>query len=113
MTPSEQKAQYRQQLSRAAKELFGMMPKPTGWAFRWLFLADDGATLRWSSRRVLRHLQAFCFADRSIFGGTAGTSDSPFMLGVREGRRQTYLEIMKFLHLDESQVRQLKEQGDE
>jgi hypothetical protein len=113
MNSSEQRLRFHLRLSQATKTLLAMMPKPTGWAFRWLFLSDEPGALRWASRRVLAHLAHFCFADRSIYGGTAGTNDSAFMLGVREGRRQVWLEIMKYLHLDENQVRAIKEQVDE
>ena len=105
------KQRYFVNLSRAAKELFGAMARPTGLAFRWLFLGDEGKALRWASRRVLRHLHHFCFVERPLSGKSSEIG--LFALGVREGKRLTYLEIMQFLNLDDSQIRQLKEHNDD
>ena len=113
MTPSEdQKQAYRLRISRAFKDLFQAVPVPRRWAFRVVFLADDGATVRRAADIALRHLKNFCFADRSIFGGLSGSNDSPFLLGVREGRRQVWIEIMKNLNLDEGAVQKIMEIDD-
>lgn len=87
-----------------------MVPSRAIW--RLLFLGPDGNVLRRPGEIVLARLRRFCFADRSIFGGTAGPSDSTWLLGVREGRRQVWLEITKHLNLDEDAVQKLVENDD-
>lgn len=83
---------------------------PDRWLWRWLFLSDG--RVRRAGEIVLARLRRFCFADRSIFGGDAGRSDSAFLLGVREGRRQVWIEINKHLNLDEDAVQKLVENDD-
>jgi hypothetical protein len=113
MTPNEtQKQAWRVGVSRAFKSLFHAVPIPRRWLFRLIFLSDDGTSMRRAGDKVLRHLKYFCFADRSIFGGLSGSNDSPFLLGVREGRRQVWLEIMRNLNLDEGAVQKIMEIDD-
>lgn len=83
---------------------------PDRWLWRWLFLSDG--QMRRAGEIVLARLKRFCFADRSIFGGDAGLNDSTWVLGVREGRRQVWLEITKHLNLDEDAVQKLVENDD-
>lgn len=113
MIPTEdQKLEAKLIISRAFKRVFQAVPVPLRWVYRVVFLETDGVTLRRPSETVLRHLRAFCFADRSIFGGRSGTSDSAFLLGVREGRRQVWLEMMKYLNLNENEVDKILENDD-
>lgn len=100
-------------LSRIYKDLFGMIPVPRSWLLRMLFLDADGRSMRRAGTAALRHLRYYCFADRSVIGGTAGTTDNAYLLGVREGRRQVYLTITKSLNLDEDAVRKILENDDD
>lgn len=95
---------------RALIDCFFIPLVPDRWLWRWLFLSNGH--LRRAGEIALARLKLFCFADRSIFGGMAGTNDSAFMLGVREGRRQVWLEITKHLNLDEDAVQKLVENDD-
>lgn len=99
-------------LSRIYKDLFGMIAVPKSRLLRLLFLDSDGRTMRRAGIAALRHLRYFCFADRSIYGGSAGSNDSAFLLGLREGRRQVYLEITKSLKLDDDGVPKVLENED-
>jgi hypothetical protein len=85
---------------------------PSRWIWRLLFLGPDGQVTRRAGEIALARLRRLCFADRSIFGGPAGRSDSAFLLGVREGRRQVWLEITKHLNLDDDAVLKLVENDD-
>ena len=106
----DEKQAWRERISRAFKDLLFAAPVPTRWAYRAVFL--DGNSMRHAGQQVLAHLRVFCFADRSIFGGLGGTNDSAFLLGVREGRRQVWLEVMKNLNLDEGAVQKIMEIDD-
>lgn len=95
---------------RALIDLFFMPAVPDRWLWRWIFLRDG--QMRRAGELALARLKRFCFADRSIFGGDAGTNDSMFLLGVREGRRQVWLHITKHLNLDDDAVQKLVENDD-
>lgn len=98
--------------AQALKDLMWAAPVPSRWLWRVLFLGPDGKTMRRAGEIALARLRSFCFADRSIFGGLAGTGDGAFLLGVREGRRQVWIEITKHLNLDEDAVQKLVENDD-
>jgi len=85
---------------------------PSRWIWRLLFLDAEGKVTRRSGEIALARLRRFCFADRSIFGGSSGTDDSAFLLGVREGRRQVWLQITQHLNLDDDAVQKLVENDD-
>lgn len=97
--------------AQALKDLMWAAPVPSRWIWRVLFLSPEGQ-MRRAGELALARLRRFCFADRSIFGGGAGTSDSAFLLGVREGRRQVWIEITTHLNLDEDAVQKLVENDD-
>lgn len=92
---------------RALIDVFFLPLIPDRWLWRWLFLSDG--QVRRAGEIALARLRRFCFADRSIFGGDAGRDDSAFLLGLREGRRQVWIEITKHLNLDEDAVQKLVE----
>lgn len=98
-------------LKHALIDLFFMPFVPDRWIWRLIFFGENGE-LRRPGETVLARLRVYCFADRSIFGGKAGTSDSAFLLGVREGRRQVWLEITQHLNLDDDAVQKLVENDD-
>lgn len=98
--------------AHALRDLFFLPMVPSRWIWRLLFLDPDGKVTRRSGDIALARLRRFCFADRSIFGGGAGTDDSAFLLGVREGRRQVWLQITQHLNLDEDAVQKLVENDD-
>lgn len=98
--------------AHALRDLFFLPIMPSGPIWRLLFLGSDGKVLRRPGEIVLARLKRFCFADRSIFGGPAGPNDSTWLLGVREGRRQVWLEITKHLNLDDDAVQKLVENDD-
>lgn len=105
-----QKRQRSIKFARALTDLFFMPAVPDRWLWRWLFLSNG--SMRRAGELALARLRRFCFADRSIFGGDAGGDDSAFLLGVREGRRQVWLQITKHLNLDEDAVQKLVENDD-
>lgn len=93
-------------VSRAAKEIFFAYFAPRRWSWRAVFFAPGHDRLRRASELVLKDLGNFCFATRSTF------SSDPYLMGVREGRRQVWLRIVQSLELDERQVQQLMEVDD-
>ncbi len=96
----------------ALRDLFFLPMVPSRQIWRLLFLGPDGQVVRRAGEIALARLRRFCFADRSIFGGASGTNDSAFLLGVREGRRQVWLEITQHLNLDDDAVQKLVENDD-
>jgi hypothetical protein len=96
--------------ARAFKELFfaPMLPRRwlTRWLWRWLLRADDGVTLRRVGEAALADLRDYCFADSSAF------DPDPIIMARRQGRRDVWLRITKYLNLDEAQVQQLMEIDD-
>ena len=96
-------------VARGFKDLF-WAAMPRGVILRWLFLAEDDKTPRRVGELALRHLARFCFVNRTIFG--RGSTTDSFALGVREGRRQVFLEIMKCLNWDEDVSRKFMENDD-
>lgn len=93
-------------LARAFRELFWSLPLPRRWIFRWLFLADDGATVRRVGEHALADLRDFCFADQSTF------DRDPLIMARRNGRREVWLRIIYFLNLDEATVQEFMEIDD-
>lgn len=92
-------------VSRAFKDLF-WAAVPRGRLWRWLFLADDDRTMRRAGEAALADLREFCFAQRSTF------DPDPHVMARREGRRDVWLRITRYLNLDEAQVQQLMEIDD-
>lgn len=75
--------------------------------FKELFKGDNG-DLKRSGERVLADLRTFCGWDRpSIF------DTDPLIMARREGRREVFARIIRFLNLDEAVVQKLMELDDE
>jgi hypothetical protein len=77
--------------------VFGLRARLTAWAYRAVFTAD-GRVLRRAAEHVLADLREFTFADKSTFDPIA------LVQARREGRREVFLRICKFLNLDEAEV---------
>lgn len=95
-------------MSRAFKDLFWGAAAPRRAIWRRLFLADGGADtrLRRSGQQALADLREFCFAQKSTF------DPNPQVMARREGRREVFVRITKYLNLDEETVQQLMEIDD-
>ena len=91
-------------VSRSFKTLFAGGFRPVrARPWRRLFLAEDDATVRRAGEHVLANMRDFCFAQKS-------TSDpDPYVVARREGRREVWLRITKYLNLDEAQVQEMME----
>lgn len=94
------------EVGRAMKDLFFAYFLPSAWSWRTLFFVAGHNRLKRASQIVLRDLATFCFATRTTF------SSDPYIMGVREGRRQVWLRIIDGLELDEREVRKLMEIDD-
>lgn len=93
-------------LSRSFRELFWSVPLPRRWIWRWLFIADDGQSIRHVGQHALADLREFAFASKSVF------DPDPLVMARRSGRRDVWLRITNYLNLDEAQVQQLMEIDD-
>lgn len=98
-------------LHRAWAELF-FFAAPKRWLlgvlWRWLFLADDGATHRRVGEKVLADLRDFAGMKHPQSFQT-----DPLKLARAAGRRDVVLRICHFLNLDETQIQKLVEIDDE
>jgi len=74
-------------------------------AVKEIFLGDGGKLTR-SGEAVLADLREYCFAQKSLFHSDA------LVMAKREGRREVWMRLTKFLNLDERQVEQLMEIDD-
>lgn len=97
--------------SRAFKRLFCMGPPVEGEPAEELHPIErlftvQGGTLSRDGEAVLADLRDFCFAQQSSF------STDAVVMARREGRREVWLRLMKFLNLDENQVQLLMEVDD-
>ncbi|CAD7335169.1 hypothetical protein FIM10_01850 [Sphingomonadales bacterium 56] len=70
-----------------------------------VFLGEGGKLTR-SGEAVLADLRDFCFAQESTFHPDARVQ------AQREGRREVWLRLTKFLNLDENRVQLLMEVDD-
>jgi hypothetical protein len=70
-------------------------------AFVETFLDRDGNPAQGGPSVVLAHLQAFCRGDRSSVAVAADGHIDPLATCMAEGRREVWLEIQKYLTLDE------------
>lgn len=95
-------------MSRAFKDLFWAAAAPRRSIWRRLFLipTEDGDSLRRSGEAALADLREYCFAQKSVF------DPNPQIMARREGRRDVWLRITKYLNLDEATVQQLMEIDD-
>lgn len=109
LSPNQKRARS-MKFGRALVDLLFMAAVPDRALWRLIFLSNG--SMRRAGELALARLRRFCFADRSIFGGDAGLNDSTWVLGVREGRRQVWIEITKHLNLDEDAVQKLVENDD-
>lgn len=85
---------------REAKRLLDLIVISKARHFRRLFLAEDGRPNE-DAARVLAHLRIYCRAEGTTFAG------DPHEHARREGRREVWLEINRYLQLDDAQVRRL------
>lgn len=72
--------------------------------YRRIFLSEG--TLVISGEHVLADLRDYCFAEKSTF------DPDPHIMARREGRRDVWLRIVRYLNLDEAQVQVLMEIDD-
>lgn len=77
----------------------------TRWAYRAVFTVD-GKRLRVAAEHVLADLRDYSFADKSAFDA------DPLVMARRQGRRDVWLRISNYLHLDEAAVTKLMEVDD-
>jgi hypothetical protein len=70
-------------------------------AFVETFLDRDGNPAAGAPATVLAHLQAFCRGDRSSVAVASDGHVDPYATCMAEGRREVWLEIQKYLALDE------------
>ena len=63
------------------------------WAWRTL-LRTDGGALSKHGEVVLADLRTFCNGTKSIY------SNDALMMARLEGRREVYMRVMNFLHID-------------
>ncbi len=92
-------------MSAALRNMLRMRSVRLSQSFRDVFRAPEGP-LRRSAEHVLADLRDFCFARASSFNSDALT------MARREGRRDVWLRIARYLDLDENQVSQLMEIDD-
>lgn len=76
-----------------------------GRAFKAVFQPDGGLSI--DAHHVLADLRDFCFAAKSSF------DPDPHVMARREGRRDVWLRLSRYLTLDEEQVQKLMEIDDE
>jgi hypothetical protein len=93
-------------LARSFRELFWSLPIPKRWIWRWLFLAEDGQTVRRVGEHALADLREFAFLNRSTF------DTDPLIMARRAGRREVAMRIINYLNLDEDAVQTLMEIDD-
>lgn len=82
---------------------------PTSWRARFwqaTFSADAHGLGR-EANHVLADLRDFCFAEKTSF------DPDPHIAARREGRRDVWLRIQRYLNLDEAMVQKLMEIDDE
>jgi hypothetical protein len=70
-------------------------------AFVETFLDKNGEPASGGPSAVLAHLQAFCRGDRSSVAVAADGHVDPYATCMAEGRREVWLEIQKYLSLNE------------
>lgn len=81
---------------------------PFGWRERmWRAAFADGDGLGLEANHVLADLRDFCFAQKTSF------DPDPHIAARREGRRDVWLRIQRYLNLDEAMVQKLMENDDE
>lgn len=85
---------------RKAQELLNLIVIGKARHFRRLFLGDDDQPNE-DAHRVLAHLRIYCRAEGTTFAA------DPYEHARREGRREVWLEINRYLQLDDAQVRRL------
>ncbi len=112
MTPDEDpRWKWMVRMHRAWRELvFAAVPKRwlLGKVWRWLFLADDGSTLRRVGEIVLADLRDFAgmkYPQR--------LASNPIGIERQQGRRDVVLRVLHFIDLDETQIQKLVEVYDE
>lgn len=76
------------------------------WAYRALFLHDDGKTPNPAGEVVLRDLARICYANKT----TAMPTDRA--AAVAEGRRQVWLHIQQCMRLSDDPIHQLTQERD-
>jgi len=76
------------------------------WAYKALFLRDDGKTPNAAAEIVLRDLARICYANKT----TAMPTDRA--AAVAEGRRQVWLHIQQCMRLSDDQIQQLTQERD-
>ncbi|MGN6122780.1 MAG: hypothetical protein ACTHOJ_07455 [Sphingomonas oligoaromativorans] len=73
-------------------------------AFRAVFQPDGALSI--DANHVLSDLREFCFAQKSTF------DPDTHLMARREGRRDVFLRVSRYLNLDEDQVQKLMEIDD-
>jgi hypothetical protein len=77
-------------------------------AYRRMFLADDN-TPNADARVVIADLKRFCRAEAPCIQYDKAGKLDPVASAYLEGRREVYLRIMHFLHIDDSTIYNITE----
>lgn len=73
--------------------------------FKQLFYSEEGP-ISAAGEHVLADLREYCFAEKSTF------DPDPYIAARRQGRRDVWLRIFKYLNLDEAKVQEYMEIDD-
>lgn len=78
------------------------------WAYRALFLHDDGKTPNAAGEVVLRDLARYCYANKPTLKVSQVTQQAdPIAMAFAEGRRDVFNRIVAMCHLTDDQIHRI------